>query len=35
MQSKAEQSRRAETTKINHNERGLKRNENYQREKEV
>jgi hypothetical protein len=29
MQSKAEQIRRAETTKINQNKRGLKRNENY------
>jgi len=35
MQSKAEESRREETTKINHNKRGLKRNENYQGEKEV
>jgi hypothetical protein len=29
MQSKAEESRRAETTKINENKRGVKRNENY------
>jgi hypothetical protein len=29
MQCKAEERRRAEPTKINHNERGLKRNENY------
>jgi len=35
MQSKAEQSRRPETTKFNQNKRGLKRNENYQGEKEV